>query len=120
MTSPRLTDVVCRECNLKTVEKHKYCPDCGSEDPWIERDKYDFERDVELPVTFQETVNMNDWDVWRSFCDKVWDDRSIKGSNVQNLPPTGLPRMKYGPRVTITFQLTEELEIELVETEVDY
>jgi hypothetical protein len=102
------TETVCEECNYRVDEETEHCPKCGTEDPWVERYKYDWQEDVDLPVVFSFEVYYDNYELWNQFTTAVWGTR-LKESHVRGLPESA-PQMKYCVFHTY-WKLDERLEL---------
>lgn len=100
------TETRCANCGIVNESRPSYCPDCGAEQPWVEKAMYDWERDVDLPVVFSYHVYDDYYELWESFCNEVWGVYGVTGKEIANMPD-GLPRMKYF-ETELWFKLTEE------------
>lgn len=101
------TELVCESCGSKTTEVENFCPDCGTEDPWVEQPKYDFE-DVELPYVFDMNLETRNYELWDAFCHSMWNAR-LGGDEIANLPDE-FPQMKT-LFTTVYVGITEDFEI---------
>lgn len=88
-----VTETVCKECEKPVEEETSFCSDCGAEDPWIERPKYDMS-EVDFPVIVEIEHYNDNHGLWRDFCEKVFGGPELKGSDIANVPDN-LPSMKY-------------------------
>jgi len=104
------TETVCSECGSEPSQMNNYCGDCGAgPDPWEERDCYDFERDVSLPLVFSSEVYNDTHGLWRDFCSAAFGVYELRGSDIANFPE-GVPSMKY-QTFMVYYKLDEDLEL---------
>lgn len=104
-----LTETVCSECGLVNQDRPNYCPDCGSEDPWVEEELYEFDNE-DLPIVFETSLTDDFWGLWDDFCRSYFGTTGLEGEDIKGLPE-GFPRMKYR-MIDVYWVLTEELEVE--------
>ena len=103
-----ITETVCEECGKKPGRhKTKYCPDCGTEEPWKEQNAYEFDED-DLPIVFSYEVYDDNHELWREFCSYYFDAHDLKGSDIANLPED-FPPLKYCCPM-LWFVITEDLD----------
>lgn len=103
-----LQETVCSECEHKPDEETKFCPECGAENPWIERNAYEFDED-DLPIVVSYEFYNDTFGLWDSFCEDYFGGR-LKRKHIANLP-NNFPKMKYCVH-TVYFVVTENLELE--------
>lgn len=108
MSDEPIKETVCEECEHKPKEETKFCPKCGAEDPWIERNAYEFDED-DLPIVFSfETYNDN-WELWGEFYREYFGHSELKGSDIAGMPDD-FPSLKY-LMADLYFVITENLEV---------
>lgn len=101
-------NTVCSECGNKGTEKDNYCPQCGSENPWVEKPKYSFDEE-DLPIIFESSISRDNWELWDEFCDSYFGVRGLKGSDIEGLPDN-FPRLKYS-YFSVYWKITKDLDI---------
>lgn len=111
MSEEVLTEVVCENCEHYPEEETNFCPECGEEEPWIERNKYEFDED-DLPIVFEHTFNQAGGQMWDSFAKHYFDaPPGLKGTQVADFPSIKFPRMKKA-RVHVWYIVTEDYDLE--------
>ena len=116
------TEIVCTECGTPSPKggfavdeegdvpgvELRYCASGGAgPNPWEEREKYDFKRDVDLPVVFSYHVYDDDYGLWHAFTQEAFGTE-LRGSAIANLPE--LPSMGF-LEAELFFKLTEERKL---------
>lgn len=105
-----LTETVCENCEHRPEEESNFCPECGEEDPWIERNKFEFDEE-DLPVVFEHTFNQADGEIWNSFSREYFDaPPGLKNGHIANFPAKKFPRMKKA-RVHVWYIVTEDFDL---------
>lgn len=110
MSDEVLTETVCRECGKNQEKETNFCPKCGEENPWMERNRYEFEEE-DLPIVFEHTFSQADFQIWDSFVREFFDaEPGLKSSHIADFPGKKFPRMKKA-RVHVWYVVTEDYSL---------
>lgn len=102
-------ETFCTSCDETATSTTPHCPECGAEDPWDDRPKYEFDEE-DLPHMFRQELFGGDWGVWNAFCESYFGWGDLTGNDIAGLPDD-LPSM-HGPRIQVFYVLTPGLELE--------
>ena len=87
------TQPTCSNCGHYPDSRTDYCPDCGSEDPWVEESVYEFDPEEDLPVIISHYVMRDDAPLYKAFCDELFGEQRIIQPDEIDGPVGDLPRM---------------------------
>jgi hypothetical protein len=102
-------EIVCTSCDKTTDHETQFCPSCGSENPWEEEPKYEFDNE-DLPIAFPYEVKNTNWKVWDEFCEHYFGERDVDGHDIKGFPRK-FPKMETC-ETELWFVITESLELE--------
>lgn len=109
MSDDVLTETYCTECGNIPEDGTPHCPKCGAEEPWEERNKFEFNKE-DLPIVFEHTFNNSSGGMWRDFTRSYFGELVETERYVANMPKK-FPRMKKS-RVHVYYFLDENLEVQ--------
>lgn len=101
------TVIECENCSKRSQSMPNFCPKCGSKDPWISVNNYEFEED-DLPFVYTTSLTDDNWEMWDDFCESYFGVK-MEASDVAGLSE-GFPLMKYR-YVELYWILTEDYNI---------
>lgn len=107
MSDESIKETVCTNCEHSPEKETAFCPECGEEDPWKERNKFEFDKE-DLPITFSHRCYEDDYQIWNSFSEDYFDSR-LQRKHIANLP-NNFPRLKID-EVEIWYGIDKSLKL---------
>lgn len=101
------TETFCEGCGYHPTEETQFCPECGMEQPWDTRPKYQFNED-DLPLVVSYYHHDDHHGLWNQFCEDYFGAR-LRGSDIAGLPDD-FPRMKFVD-IEVYYAITEDCDL---------